>query len=492
MIPFAPFLPDLPAFETAAAREALNVIPAAVGYRPFATFANVAAAITARAQGAVSVRDPSDASIFNFCGDATNLYKMDSDGLGWTDVSRLAGGDYATATDGFWSFAQYGDYIIATNGNDAPQVWQLGVSSNWAALGGSPPTARFAGVIRGFAILAGVNTARNQIAWSAIDNHADWTPSATTLSDTQDFYEGGIIMGFAGGEFGIVFQERAIQRMSFEGPPTAFRFDKIANFLGCRAEGSVAQYENLVFFLSDDGFYMIRGGAEIVPIGSEKVDRYFETNLDATYLYRITSAIDPINKLYVIGYPSTSASSGTPDSLLMYHWPTGQWSRASQDHEIIYPAATQSTYTIDDMDTVSSTIDALPYPVDSRFWAGAGRLLLAGFDTSHRQGFFTGAAKAATIETGDAQLAPGRKSLLRGMRPMVEGSDATPAITIGKRNRLQDSVSYGSAVDAQTNGYCPLRVNARYHRARLTIPAASSWTFARGVDDVRFTAMGQR
>ncbi len=299
-------------------------------------------------------------------------------------------------------------------------------------------------------------------------------------------------MGFVGGEYGLVFLEKGIYRMAFEGPPTVFRFDKISNFLGCRAERSIAAYENLVFFLSDDGPYMVRGGSELIAIGTEKVDKWIETNLDASYLYRISSTIDPIRMCYIMGFASTAATAGTPDTLLLYHWPTGQWSKISVEHEIIYSGMTQSGYTIDGLDALSSTIDGLPFPVDSRFYAGEGILLLSGFNTAHQQGFFTGTNLAATVETGDAQLIPGKKSLLRALRPMIEGSSVTPSIAIKHRNRLQDNHTTQSAVAANANGICRVRAKARYHRAVMTVPAASTWQFATGVDDAGFTAMGSR
>jgi hypothetical protein len=491
MIPLAPWLPDSADFANVSS-EALNVIPSSYGFRPFPGFTNTASAITARAQGAISVRSISG-TIFNFCGDATKLYKLATNGLSWSDVSRVSGGVYATAADSKWSFAQYGDYLMATNGNDDVQVFQLGVSTNFAALGGTPPDAYFAGAIREFGVLAKTSTENNRVRWSAIGDIADWVASATTLSDYQDLPDGGSIMGFVGGEFGIIFQERAITRMSFEGPPTAFRFDKIASFLGCRADGSIAAFENFAFFLGDDGMYMIRGGSEIVPIGVEKVDRWIEENIDASFLHRVTSAIDPVNKLYVMGFPSINATTpGTPDQVAIYHWPTGQWSHAAVDHQMIYAAATQATYTIDGMDAAAATIDGLPFPMDSRFWAGSGRLLLSAFDTSNRQGYFSAANLAATIETGDTQLTPGGRSLLKGLRPIVEGSSVTPSLTVGKRNYLNESITYGSPIPVNAYGICNARVNGRYHRARITIPAASLWTFARGVDDLNFSAVGRR
>ena len=490
MIPFAPWLPAIASFETGASREALNVIPSPSGYRPFPAFANIASAITGPCLGAFSVRSL-NGTIFNFCGDATKIYKLNSNGLAWTDVSRTAGGAYGTASDGFWSFARYGDFVIAANNVDTPQVFNMASATNFSNLGGSPPQAAFAGAIREFGVLAKTSTANNRIRWSAIGNVADWVASATTLSDYQDFADGGSIMGFVGGEYGIVLQEKAIQRMSFEGPPTAFRFDKISNYLGCRVEGSVASYENLIFFLSDDGFYMIRGGAELVPIGTEKIDRWLEANLDASYLYRITSAIDPVNKLYVMGFASFG-SSGIADQILIYNWVSGQWSHAQVSHQLLYAAATQQTYTIDGMDAVSATIDGLPFPMDSRFWAGSGRLLLSAFDTSNRQGMFTGLAMAATIETGDIQLTPGRRSLFRALKPLIEGTSVTPSLTVGKRNNLSEPVIYNTATAANAYGVCDARVNGRYHRARITLPAASAWQIARGIDDVKFSSMGER
>lgn len=491
LVPFQSWMPDSADFNTESSADALNVIPSAYGFRPFPGFSPIAAALTARAQGAASFRSLSG-TIFNFCGDATKLYKLASDGLTWSDVSRTVGGAYTITADSKWSFSQYGDYIIAVNGIDVPQVYQLGVSTNFAALGGSPPTGFFTGTIREFGVIAKTATANSRVTWSAIGNVANWTPSATTLSDYQDLPDGGTIMGFVGGEFGIVFQERAITRMSFEGPPLAFRFDKISNLLGCRAEGSIAAFENFAFFLGDDGAYMIRGGAEIAPIGAEKVDRWIEANLDASYLHRVTSAIDPVNKLYLLSIPTKSTGVGTPDTILIYHWPTSQWSHASFLHEMIYSASNQSTYTIDGMDAVSATIDGLPFPMDSRFWAGSGRLLLSGFGTSHQQGFFSGANLEATIDTGDTQLNPGGRAMLRGMRPMVEGDGVTSSITVGFRDHLYEAVEYTDPKAINAYGYCTTRVNARYHRARLIIPAASNWYFARGVDDLKFSPMGNR
>ncbi len=53
--------------------------------------------------------------------------------------------------------------------------------------------------------------------------------------------DGGDITGITGGEFGIVFLEKAIVRMSYIGSPLFFQFDTISRNIGCIEGGSIAQ-----------------------------------------------------------------------------------------------------------------------------------------------------------------------------------------------------------------------------------------------------------
>lgn len=491
LTPFAEWKPDTSQIAGNGMVEALNVIPSATGYKPFPSLTAVTSALDATCRGAISVRSSAGIT-YNFAGTATKLYKMDSGGLTWSDVSRASGGAYTGTVDSWWQFAAYGDYVIAINGVDAPQVFQMGTSSKFAALGGSPPVATFSCAIRDFFVLGRITTAYNRVKWSALNNVADWTISATTLSDQQDLPDGGQVMGMVGGEYGVIFQERAITRMAFEGPPTAFRFDKISNTLGCRIERSIAAFENMIFFAADNGFHMLTAGSTITPIGLEKVDRWFEANFDASKAANCSAAIDPISKLYVLSFPSRNSSDGYPDSILAYNWAINQWSHANVTNEMIFPVANVSSWTIDTLDNLSSTIDGLVYPFDSRFYAGTGRLLLAGFNNAHQQGVFDGPNLAASVETGDVQLTDGRKTLLRGLRPIVEGTDVTPSVTIKYRDRMQDALNAAPAVSANALGFCPTRVTARYHRAQVDIAAGSTWDFATGIDELKFVETSQR
>jgi hypothetical protein len=310
------------------------------------------------------------------------------------------------------------------------------------------------------------------------------------MSDYQDFPEGGVIMGFSGGDVGVVFCERSIYRMAFEGPPTIFRFDRIAAQMGCRASRSIAAYENLIFFLSHDGFYMVRGASEIVPIGVDKIDRWFAENVNEGVTYKITSAIDPMRKLYVVGFPS--GASTTADKVLVYHWPTGQWSTGDWGHDLLYSASKQGGVTIDGLDAIAATIDTLPYTIDSIFYSGTYNVALSGFDSLHRSGFFEGENAEAQIETGDVQLESGYKSMLRGLRVMIDGSNLRPSVIIRSRNNLHEPLVDSVAAQVTNSGNVPVRVSARYHRAKTVIPASTDWIHASGINDIQSSRMGAR
>lgn len=481
MIPIGEFRPDLPDLGNPGATRATNVVPAAGSYRPLSGLVPYSDALVARCQGAFATRSFA-ANVFNFAGDADRLYHLD--GTSWTDVTRAEGGPYGTPADGGWSFGQFGDLVIAVNGVDAPQKWNLGSSAAFSALGGNPPLGRFVAIVRDFVVIGRISGFPSRVHWSGINNPETWSPSPTTQADFQTLPDGGWVQGLVGGEFGIVFQERSIKRMTYVGAPLVFQFDEIARNRGAVAEGSIAHFETTAFFLDNDGFYALIGGQRVEPIGDQKVDRFFWRSVDQGNLHRISAAIDPINKLYILCYPGSGSVNGTPNRLLIYNWTIGRWSEAEIEAEIVYPALSEASYTLDDLDSVSSSLDALGFSLDSRSWTG-GLILLSAFDTRHRMNLFTGPALAATVETGEAQLFPDRRAVVSSVRPIVEGAGSPgsgPSVRLGVRNRTVDGVVWGAGAALNPDGECLVRSAGRYHRARIHLPAGADWEHIQGIE----------
>jgi hypothetical protein len=181
----------------------------------------------------------------------------------------------------------------------------------------------------------------------------------------------------------------------------------------------------------------------------------------------------------VLAYPGQDSANGTPNRLLIYNWTADRWSEAEVEAELVYRSLSGASVTLDSLDSVSSSLDALGFSLDSRVWTG-GLVLLSAFDSGHRLNLFTGASLAATVETGETQLFPGRRALVNSVRPVVDG--ALPTIRLGTRNRTIDPVSWSIEAAINAQGECPARSAARYHRARLSLPAGGSWEHLQGIE----------
>jgi hypothetical protein len=484
MIPFGEWRPDMPELSQWA-REALNVVPAEESYRPLNGLSGVTNALTARAQGAAWFRGTAGASRM-FAGDATKLYLLS--GTTWSDVSRTVGGAYAPGADGQWRFTQFGSLALAVNGVDAPQKFDLSAGTNWTALAGSPPVGTYIATVRDFVLMGKIGATPQRVQWSGLNNCELWGSIAANQADFQDLPDGGNVTGLVGGEHGVIFQEAAVRRMTYEGAPIVFRIDKIANDLGCSVPGSVAGLLDLAFFVHKSGFYMVQGGQAITPIGRGKIDRTFWAEFDETSQFRASSAIDPVRGLYIFAYPA-NGSGGVPNRLLIYNWATQKWTRAQVTCELVFGGVSQQGYTLEQLDPFG-TADTLPYSLDSSFWTGTVSLLLFAFDTSHKSGSFSGATLAATVETPEFNPSAllgtgpgqGKRSVIRGCRPLIDGG--SPQISLGWRETQQAAVSYGPSVGLTPAGLAPVYQSGRYFRARATMPAASVWSNMQGIDDI--------
>jgi len=471
--------PDNPDFGNSglAATNCVPLTPSGA-YGPFPSPVVYSTALTAAAQGGYFDRD-SAANVYNYAGDATKLYRLV--GQTETDASRTVGGAYATAVDDWWEMTTWGQTVIATNYTDVPQVITMG-GTNFGALGGSPPNARHIAVLRDFVVLGNVKVSGtpfpNRISWSAINNSADWTESSTTQCDHQDLQgPGGWVQKVIGGDYGLVFQERAVWRMTYVGSPEIFRFDLIERARGAYAPQAVIGWGQMVFFLADDGFYLIVGGAAAQPIGEGKIDKYFLNDLQTAYNYKISAAIDPVRKNVMWAYPGSGAVAGVPNKILCYNWVAQKWTIITGISVEAFVRYGAQGYTLEGLDAVSTNLDTLTPSLDSRTWTG-GAMTLVGFDSNHKLNTFSGTAMAATVDTGEYELNPGRRTKIIGVRPLVDGQAAT--VQIRTRNALSDTAGFTASLTADSTGICPFRDNSRYQSIRMT--TSGNFNFIQGAE----------
>lgn len=486
-VEFGEWLPDQPPIGNPGLTVAKNCIPWGKGYKSLNALADYSGAIGGRCFGAFSAIDD-DNNVADFAGDATKLYKLSD--VTWNDVS---GATYTTVEDGNWRFVQFGQKVIATNFADNMQAYQLGVSSTFADLDAAAPRARYITTSRNFVFVGNTYDSVDgnkpaKLIWSALGDETDWTASVTTQSDFQYMAEeNGPITGIVGGEFLVVFQDRAITRGDYVGPPAIWNFDEVSTNLGCSVPNSIVQRGQDVYFLSSEDFYVFSASG-VRPLGAQRVAKWFYTNFNQTYQHRMSSAVDPINSLIIWSYPSTNSANGTPDSLIIYNWVLDRWSYASLSHEIIYRSLSKG-YTLEGLDDISASLDNLALSLDSRAWAG-GKLLLSAFTTEDKLAFFTGSALSAQFDTGDFTPRNGSTSNLMRVRPIVDGTSPTVTVQHAAKQTPAEAVSFGSALSPNaTTGNTAVRSKGRYHRLRFNV--SGGFDFAQGFE-AEYKTLGHR
>jgi hypothetical protein len=458
---FGEWLPDQPGV-TGAITDAKNCYPVANGYAPLASEADYS---DAAAQNLlITFAGKFGGQVNLFAAGATQIYKFDP-----SDASLDAATTTGYSAVESWDVTQYGSKMILANGQDRLQAYEIGVSTYFANLAAAAPTTRFVTVVRDFVVAANDGTDNNKVYWSDINDETDWTPGAASQSDTQIIPDGGDITGLAGGEYGLIFLERAIYRMSYTGSPFFFQFDAISRSLGCISNGSIAQYGGLTYFLADDGFYSC-DGQSTKSIGAEKVNRWFFDNaIPSEIPTGMSGTVDPINKLVIWRFSGTFARK----LLLIYSINLDRWSYADTTTTSISYVLTPSA-TLEQVDNYNSNLDALDIPLDSRVFAG-GQLLFGGVSGAKIIAF-SGQPKTANITTGD--IAIGRSTVTL-VRPTVDGGSASVAIS--SRDLLNEQVEFGSNVAADAENRISIRSNGEYHRLRLT-PTGDNWQTAVGID----------
>lgn len=468
-IQFGEWLPDQPGI-AGAITDALNCYPVANGYAPLnleTTLSNAApeslmVAFGGKANGTVSL----------FAGSATKLYKFDPSNMALNAVSSA----YTATT--YWDSVQFGSRMIAANGINKLQSIDIVSGVSFADLSASAPIAKYVTVVRDFVVAANIGALQNKVQWSDINDETNWTPSSTSQADNQILPDGGDITGLAGGEYGLVFLERAIYRMSYVGSPLFFQFDAISRTLGCTTPGSIAQFGGKTYFLADDGFY-VTDGQSFKNIGEEKVNRYFfKTALRSGLTTAMSSAVDPIKKLVVWCYPTQSGAT----ELLIYSIANDKFTRSVTTATSI-ASLLSATVTLEGLDNYSSSLDALQISLDDPIWAGGG-LIFAG-TAGARLLTFGGQKKTAEIVTGDIDAG---RSVVTLARPLVDGGSGS--VAVASRGLLNDQVIFGASIPADLEGRVSLRSAGRYHRLKV-IPSGDNWATAVGVD-VTVTPQGAR
>jgi hypothetical protein len=425
-----------------------------------------------------------DGSVAVFAATADRLYRLDNTSLTWIDVTKDWIAYSSLPASNHWQFAQFGNLVVAVQPNVAPQVYDLTSSAAFADLGGSPPTAAYVSVVGRFLVLSGLTSNPYRIHWSGLNAVTTWT-SGVSSSDYQDLPDGGIVRGVAGGEHGVIFQETAMRRLVYApGSPVIFNIERITEDKGLMAPYSLIRAGAHIFFLAAQGFHGMSSTGFPEPIGKERFDRFFFGDWDSGNLQLVIGAADPTGSRVYWAYKSQAGAAGLFDKVLCWDYALGRASLIAASGEYLASLAAPGT-TLEGLDSVSGSLDALSFSLDDVSAAALSKL--SAVSSSHMVCFFSGASLEATLDT--AEHSGGRRIRVQGFRPVTDAEGCYGAV--GARETLQESVAYSDEQRVNGRGLCPANVSTRLARARLRIPAGTSWTFATGVEP-QFAPEGRR
>lgn len=510
VMPTGEWAPDSPDYGSTGITIAQNVLPLTQSsYGPLASLVTTGIdALPSAPLGLVAFSDR-NGSDHIFCGTATKLYRLSTGDATWQDVSN-PDRTYSASDFAPWSVTAFANSVIFTNGADPIQIYDFDQSATTFVdlAADTAPLASFIATTGNFVITANVTEGGDSIKYPyrvhwGVDGVAEGAPyvwptpgtddAAETQSDFNDLRSDlgaitGLVAGLQNALF-VIFLENGVYWCTYQTAPITFSFTLSQGAVGSRYRGSITSNRGIAYYLGQDGYYAM-DGSNISPIGAQKVDRWFFADANPTYLYNIQAATDPAGKYVYWSYASTSSTDGSHDSLLLYNWSLSRFSYARVSLEWLARSLSRG-YSLDELDQFYSSIDDPAMPsLDSPIWQG-GAPMFVGFNADRVMCTFTGPNLAAVVETQEAepsqqfQSGSGFRARVTEARLLIDGAlddDHTPTVAIGSRSRLHDAVAFGSDIAVGWDGTSKHRVDSRYVRARVVIPAGGSWVHFLGCE----------
>lgn len=364
-----------------------NLIPHATGYESVPSFRRIAKKpIDSNILGSFSfVRANDDVDVYNLVGTSTNIYRFGKNPKKYEDSIQYfydisKDGGYNITDDSEWSFAVFGEYIIAVNPNHPMQILNMD-DETWKFKDvPNAPRAHKVKVWGNYIALINIldpdSHNRDEIAWSGVNNITDWNfTDRASDADRQRLYDGGQVLNATSSENPYIFLRNKIYRGSFNPSSSLVFVFRAINFDGgIKIADSLIEANGLVFFYSDQGFYKINVDGSIVNIGKNKVNEWVDRlikkagslNLQGYYAKDSTRVYWALKDIYNLNVYGT---------LLVYDYALDRWSyiKTNVKHILNF---TSIKYTLDDLDIISN-LDELPASLDSSLWQEDSTVLAA-------------------------------------------------------------------------------------------------------------------
>lgn len=475
--PFGEWIPDASDLVANALRVARNVHPGVDSYLPALGLLAVSlSALPLPAKNLWFVQK-TDGTYATYAATATKLYRYNADTLAFDDVSRLVGGDYGLPSDDRWSGIPFGNRLIVCQLGDVPQFIDVDVGTNFAALPGSPPIAKFVTVMDNKVVLSNLVSNPNTAQWSDVNDSEEWTNG---LAGNQEFVDSGSVMGWAP-HARIVLMERGMHGIVSTNDIYSFNFTDLSTEKGTTAPYAAIERGRRLYFLSVDDFYVVNDGMEEpIGLGVNRIIKDFFNTINNERLFQVQGTFDPFTGRLLWAFPTGDTEYNDriqvfDPSLPSEIGPFGRWTQLAVDTYALARLATEAVSLEGGSDSTDMDEAGLP-SLDSRLYM-AGAPVLVAIGTDLKLSNFSGDTLEATLETGTYNFRNGMRSKVKGVLPMIFGDEADQiTVNVSKKKRSKDAWVSSGATPQQASGWHRFNADGTFHKAEFVIPAAATWT----------------
>lgn len=490
-VPWGPWAPDAGPTQAGICLIADGVLPKQQGYRPMAGLSvpTAATALPAAPRGILSVVK-NDGTWQVYACTSDSLYVMTA-AFGWTLISA---GFNCTAGDD-WCMQHFGSKLLFTNTTDGLQQYDIEAGGAVSAItAAGHPRWIFISNDQVVALdcLSGFDASGSRdnrlVRVSAFGDQTNWT---TAGADYQSIEVGGPLVcgGDIKSSFALLLQERGAQMMRFGdfGDGKYFSLEVMSNEVGCVGAKSAVFVDGAAYWWATDGCckFSPSYGMQYKPdMGMERpgagmTDLWFLGLVDQANFTLMQGAADPLNRIVWWRWKRLANVSTTVfEDLIGYDWQWGKWVSASVQTTALARIATPG-YTMEDLDALYGTLDAMTVPLDSRTLQG-GQPVFAAVNGSLKFGTFSGQALGATLQSSITNSPV--TGLIGWCTPIDDASDGT--VQLGVADVLSDAITWKTAASRGRAGRVPLRGRGMNISFQRNIPAGSMWSDARGINHI--------
>ena len=237
-----------------------------------------------------------------------------------------------------WSFALWGEDLIATIHNFKTYVWDAsnGVNNRAVEISASEVTkSRFTGVsfpdrhaIAFGTYNTGTSTQDPMLGrWSDQEDYSTWTASASNTAGSQRLQLGTKIMSaVATREETFIGTDEAVYGMQFVGLPFVFSFRLLGTGCGPISQRAMVNEGGVVYWMGKNNFFIFDG--QVKELASPVQYHVFD-NLNQQQQQKVFGAINRKFQEIIWFYTSNSSGDDEPDKYITFNYETATWTIGS-------------------------------------------------------------------------------------------------------------------------------------------------------------------